>query len=93
MAARVCQKAHDNEQTQMVIPLISRETSFGQNVSDLVFGVKIFDLDLGFNVDSVKQPIKSNSVGSGHMSLCWTSAFMITLITASLSSNTYNKAS
>ena len=25
-------------------------------------------------VDSVKQPIKRNSVGSGYMSLCWTSA-------------------
>ena len=42
MAARICRKAHDIE------PLISRETSFGQNVSELVFGVNLFDLDLGF---------------------------------------------
>ena len=35
-----------------------------------VFGVNIFDLDLGVQIDSVKQPIKSNSVGSGNMSHC-----------------------
>ena len=34
-----------------------------------------FDLDLGFQVDSVKQPIKSNSVSSGNMSHCGTSSF------------------
>ena len=73
--ARICRKAHDIEQTQKVIPLIARETSFGQNVSELVFGVNIFDLDLGFQVDPVKQPIKSNSVGSGHVSHRWTSSF------------------
>ena len=77
MAARICRKAHDIEQTQKVIPLISRETSFGQNVSELVFGVNIFDLDLGFQVDSVKQPIKSNSVSPGHVSHRWTSSFYL----------------
>ena len=61
--------------TQKVIPLISRETTFGQHVRELVFGVSIFDVHLGFQVDSVKQPIKSNSVGSGYMSHGWTSAF------------------
>ena len=30
---------------------------------------------LGIQINSVKQPIKSNSVGSGYMSHCWTSAF------------------
>ena len=58
-----------------MIPLISRETSFGQNVSELVFGVNIFDWDLGFHVDSVKQPIMRNSVGSRHLSHCGTSSF------------------
>ena len=47
---------------QKVIPLISREISFGQNVSELFFGVNIFDLDFRFQVDSVNQPTKSNSV-------------------------------
>ena len=50
------------EQTQKLIPCISRETSSGQNVSELVFV-------------SVKQPIKSNPVSSRHMSHCGTSSF------------------
>ena len=37
------------------IPFIFRETSFGQNVSELVFGVDIFDLDVWFQIDSVKK--------------------------------------
>ena len=36
----------------------------------MVFGVNVFDLDLGVQIDSIKQPIKSNSVGSGNMSHC-----------------------
>ena len=31
-------------------------------------------MDLGVQIDSVKQPIQRNSVGSGHVSHCWTSA-------------------
>ena len=34
----------------------------------MVFGVNIFDLDFGFQIDPVNQTIKSNSVGSGHVS-------------------------
>ena len=37
------------------------------------FGVDIFDLNLRIQIDSVKQPVKSNSVGSGYESHCWTS--------------------
>ena len=47
---------------------------FRQYVCELVFGVNVFDLDLLVQVDCVKQPIKRNSVGSGNMSHCWTSA-------------------
>ena len=43
---------------------VAEPTPFAQNVSELVFGVNIIDLDLGFQIDSVKQPIKSNSVSS-----------------------------
>ena len=32
------------------------------------FGVNILDLDFGFHIDSDKQPVKSNPVGSGHVS-------------------------
>ena len=35
---------------------------------ELVFWVNIFNLDFGFQIDSVEQPVKSNSVGSGHVS-------------------------
>ena len=42
---------------------------------DGFFGVNIFDLDFCVQVDSVNQPIKRNSVGSGHVSHCRTSAF------------------
>ena len=75
MATRTCRKTHDVEQTQKVIPLISRETSFGQNVSKLVLGVNIFDLDFRIQVDPIKQPIKSDTVSSRHMSQSGTSSF------------------
>ena len=65
----------DDEQTQKMIPFIFRETSCGQNVSELVFGVKEFDLDFGVQIDSIEQPIKCNSVGSGSMSHCRASSF------------------
>ena len=58
-----------------MVPLVTRETLFGKHVSKLVFGVNIVDLDLRFQVNSVEQPVKRKSVGSGYMSLCWTSAF------------------
>ena len=44
-------------------------------VSKLLSGVHKFDLDFVFQIDSVKQPIKSNSVGSGHVSHRRTSSF------------------
>ena len=57
-----------------MVPLITCEASFGQHVSKLVFGINVFDLDFGVQIDSVKQPIKRNSVGSGHASHRRTSA-------------------
>ena len=63
------------KQAQQMIPLITREISFGQNVCELVFGVDVFDLDFGVQINSIEQPIKSNSVGSGDVSHCRTSAF------------------
>ena len=60
----------DVEQTQKMMPFITFEIPLCQDVCELVFGVDVFDLDLGVQVDSIKQPIKSNSVGSGNMSQC-----------------------
>ena len=50
-----------------MVPFITCEIIFGQHVSKLVLGVNIFDLDLGVHIDSVEEPIKRNSVGSGHV--------------------------
>ena len=47
MATRTHRETHEIEQTQKVIPFIFLETSFGQNVSELVFGVNVFDLNFG----------------------------------------------
>ena len=62
------------EQTPKMIPFITCEVSLGQYVCDLVFGVNVFDLDFGLQIDSIKQPIESNSVGPGNMSHCGTSS-------------------
>ena len=45
-----------------MIPFITREISLGQCVCELVFGVYVFDLDFGVQTDSIKQPIKRNSM-------------------------------
>ena len=65
----------DVKQTQKIILFITWEISLCQYVCELVLGVNVFDLDLGVQVDSIKQLIKSNSVGSGNMSHCRTSSF------------------
>ena len=63
------------EQSQQMIPFITCEIPFCQDVCKLVLGVNVFDLNLGIEINSIKQPIKSNSVGPGNMSHRWTSAF------------------
>ena len=44
----------DFEQTEKMVPLITCEIALCQHVCELVFGVNIFDLDFGIQVDSVK---------------------------------------
>ena len=63
------------EQGQQMIPFITCEIPLCQDVCKLVLGVDVFDLDLRVKIDSIEQPIKSNSMSSGNMSHCWTSAF------------------
>ena len=72
MAARKRRTFRNGDQTKKITPLITRETA---QVSELVFGVNIFDLNLGVQVNSVKQPFKRDSVGSGHVSHHQTSSF------------------
>ena len=63
------------KQGQQMIPFITCEIPLCQDVCKLILGVDVFDLDLRVKIDSIEQPIKSNSTSSGNMSHCWTSAF------------------
>ena len=82
----------DIKQGQEMIPFITCEIPLCQDVCKLVFGVDVFDLDLWVQINSIEQPIESNWV----LETCIIVGLLpliIILITASLSSNTYNKAS
>ena len=83
-----------NTHNKQMIPFITCEVSLGENVCELVFDVNVFDLDfLGSKL------IRSNNQSSATLWVLATCLivgllpFMIILKTASLSSNTYNKAS
>ena len=65
----------DVKQGQQMIPFIACEIPLCQDVCELVFCFGVFDLDFGVQIYSIEQPIKSNSVGSGDVSHCRTSAF------------------
>ena len=47
MAARRHGEIHDVKQSEKMIPFITSDISLGQEVSELVCGVNIFDLDFG----------------------------------------------
>ena len=65
----------DIEQIQKVVPFIPCEMSFSHKVCELIPGINMPNLHLAVGVDSVKQPVKSNSVGPGNMSQRRASAF------------------
>ena len=75
MAAKEHRHIHDAKQTKKIAPFITRKTSCGQQVSELFFGVNIFDLDFWVQVDSVKQPIQRDTVDHRHVSHHWASSF------------------
>ena len=83
----------DIKQGQQMIPFITCEIPLCQDVCELVFGVDVFDLDFGV------QLIRSNNQSRATLWVLETCLIvgllplLIILITASLSSNTYNKAS
>ena len=58
-----------------MIPFITCEISLRLHVGMLVFGVDVLDLDFGVQIDSIEQPIKSNSVGPGNIFHCGTPSF------------------
>ena len=52
-----------------MIQFIACEIPLCQDVCTLVLGVDVFDLDLTIKINSIKQPIKSNLMSSGNISL------------------------
>ena len=58
----------DIEQMEKTVPLITWEVALCQYVCELVFGVVMFDLDFGIEVDSVTQPIWRDLRGSCYVS-------------------------
>ena len=75
MAGRTQWNVHDVEETEKVVPLFTGEIALCEDVGKFVLGVNICDLNLSIQVDSVKWPIKRNSVGTGHVCHCRTPAF------------------
>ena len=75
-----------------MVPFITCDVSLGQHVCQLVFGVSVFDVDCGVQIDSNNQSRATLWVLETCL-IVGLLPFMIILITASLSSNTYNTAS
>ena len=65
----------DVEQKKKIIPFVTCEITFGQNVCELMFGINVSNLHFRIKINPVRQPIQSNSVGSWRMSRCGKSAF------------------
>ena len=63
------------KQTQKMTPFVTREIPFGQDVCKLILGVDVLDLDFWVQINSIKQPIKCNSVSPGNMSHCRAPSF------------------
>ena len=61
--------------TRLKIVPLPCENSFGQHVLELVFGVNVKDLNFWVQINPVKQPIQSKSLGPSNMSHCGTSTF------------------
>ena len=75
MAAEKCGVAHDVEKMQQILPLITRETAFCQNVCELILGFDVLHLNLRIQIYAVNYPIERNPVGAGHVSHRQASAF------------------
>ena len=83
----------DVEQLKKIVPFVTCEITFGQNVCELMFGINVSNLNFRIKTNRVKQPIQSNSVVFlTHFSLWDFELFVIILITASLPSKTHNIA-
>ena len=71
ISTRIHREIHNVEQTKEGDSThLLRNYHWPESQQVVFFGVNMFDLDFGFQIDSVKSPIKSNSVSSGNMSHC-----------------------
>ena len=52
------------EQMKKIVPFVTCEITFGQNVCELMFGINVPNLNITIKINPVKQPILSDSVGS-----------------------------
>ena len=52
------------EQMKKIVPFVTCEITFGQNVCELMFGINVSNLNITIKIHPVKQPIQSDSVGS-----------------------------
>ena len=82
----------DIEQMKKIVPLIMCETPFGQNVCELMFGVNVTELYLGVQIKPVNQRTRATLWVRGTCLIVGLRPLIIILITASLSSKTYNRA-
>ena len=73
-AARRAEMA-DVKKMKKIVPFVTCEITFGQNVCELMFGINVSSLNFRIKINPVKQPIQSNSVGSWYMSRCGIPAF------------------
>ena len=73
-AAREAEMA-DIEQKNKIVPFVACEIFFSQHVCELVFVSMSPSLNFRIKISLFKQPIKRNSVDSGHVSPRWTSSF------------------
>ena len=53
----------DIKQGQQMIPLVTCKIPLCQNVSELVLGVDVFDLDFGVQINSIEQPNQEQLCG------------------------------
>ena len=65
----------DVEPMKKIVPFVTCEITFGQNVCESVFGINVSNLNFRIKIHPVKQPVQSNSVVLWHMPQCGTSAF------------------
>ena len=53
----------DFERMKKIVPFVTCELTFGQHVCSVVLGVNVTDLNLGVQIDPVKQPTQSYCMG------------------------------